>query len=77
MIVSDSGPGIPAEALDRVFEPFFRLSRDEHSMIEGSGLGLAICRELVTQLQGRDLPELGTGHRHVDCVRFPIALPRG
>ena len=46
------GPGIPAEALDRVFEPFFRLSRDEHSVIDGSGLGLAICRELVTQLHG-------------------------
>ena len=35
-----------------VFEPFFRLARDEHSGIEGNGLGLAICRELVTQLHG-------------------------
>ena len=52
MTVADSGPGIPADALDLVFEPFFRLPRDEHSGIEGNGLGLAICRELVTQLQG-------------------------
>jgi signal transduction histidine kinase len=52
IVVSDSGPGIPADAVDMVFEPFFRLARDEHSGIEGNGLGLAICRELVTQLGG-------------------------
>jgi signal transduction histidine kinase len=69
--VADSGPGIPGEALDRVFEPFFRLPRDEHSAIEGSGLGLAICRELVTQLNGEislsSVPGAGTSI----CVRFP------
>ena len=52
VIVADSGPGIPADAIEMVFEPFFRLPRDEHSAIDGNGLGLAICRELVTQLQG-------------------------
>jgi signal transduction histidine kinase len=50
--VADSGPGIPPEALELVFQPFYRLSRDEHSTVEGNGLGLAICRELVAQLQG-------------------------
>jgi signal transduction histidine kinase len=51
--VTDSGPGIPSDSLAKVFEPFFRLSRDEHSGIEGSGLGLAICREMVDQMGGR------------------------
>jgi signal transduction histidine kinase len=69
--VSDSGPGIPAEALDRVFEPFFRLSRDEHSAIEGSGLGLAICRELVTQLNGKITLSSVPGSGTTICVRFP------
>ena len=50
--VSDDGPGIPADSLDRVFEPFFRLPRDEHSRIEGNGLGLSICRELTERLSG-------------------------
>ena len=72
VIVSDSGPGIPAEAFDRVFEPFFRLSRDEHSMIEGSGLGLAICRELVTQLQGEISVSSVAGEGTSISVRFPI-----
>lgn len=52
-VVGDSGPGIPTEALSKVFEPFYRLERDERSGIEGSGLGLAICREMVDQLGGQ------------------------
>jgi signal transduction histidine kinase len=73
MIIADSGPGIPADALDRVFEPFFRLARDEHSGIEGSGLGLAISRELVTQLQGEIALESSVGHGTEVAVRFPLA----
>jgi signal transduction histidine kinase len=62
--VTDNGPGIPAEHHERVFEPFYRLARDEKSRIEGNGLGLAICRELVSQLGGtltlHSSPEAGT-----------------
>jgi signal transduction histidine kinase len=72
VVVADSGPGIPAEALDRVFEPFFRLDRDEHSMIEGSGLGLAICRELVAQMHGDISVDSVAGKGTSICVRFPI-----
>jgi signal transduction histidine kinase len=75
--VSDSGQGIPAEALDRVFEPFFRLSRDEHSMIDGSGLGLAICRELVAQLQGEISLSSVAGEGTSVTVCFPISSQRG
>ena len=64
VVVSDDGPGIPPESLDHVFEPFFRLSRDEHSRIEGNGLGLSICRELIQKLNGKILldstPGVGT-----------------
>ncbi len=50
--VIDDGPGIPADSLERVFEPFFRLCRDEESRIEGNGLGLSICRGLIERLGG-------------------------
>ncbi|CCD40136.1 Signal transduction histidine kinase [Candidatus Paraburkholderia kirkii UZHbot1] len=43
LTVTDDGPGIPAEARSRVFEPFYRASADT----EGTGLGLAIAKEIV------------------------------
>ena len=70
--VSDSGPGIPTEALSKVFEPFFRLPRDEYAGIEGSGLGLAICRELVIQLQGEIVLDSVVGQGTSISVRFPL-----
>jgi signal transduction histidine kinase len=75
VVVADSGPGIPAEALDHVFEPFVRLDRDEHSNIEGSGLGLAICRELVAQMHGNISVDSMAGKGTSICVRFPINTP--
>ena len=62
--VIDDGPGIPAESLDRVFDPFYRLPRDEHSRIEGNGLGLSIARELIERMGGficlDSTPDAGT-----------------
>ncbi len=75
--VADTGPGIPPEALERVFEPFFRLSRDEHSGIEGSGLGLAICRELVYQLNGEITLDSELGSGTSISVRFPLSTAPG
>jgi signal transduction histidine kinase len=45
--VTDSGVGIPADAIERVFLPFERAHRDGKHPIEGTGLGLAIARGLV------------------------------
>lgn len=44
--VTDTGPGIPEESLDRVFQPFVRLGESE----PGAGLGLAISRRLADLL---------------------------
>ncbi len=73
VVIFNSGPGIPAESLDKVFEPFFRLPRDERSGIEGSGLGLAICRELVTQLGGEIKLQSTVEDGTTISVRFPTA----
>lgn len=43
LTVEDNGPGIPADALPRVFERFYRLAQDS----EGTGLGLAIVQEIA------------------------------
>jgi signal transduction histidine kinase len=57
--VTDTGPGIPPESLDRIFERFYRA--DTHSAARtrgpsggGTGLGLAIARDLA-RAQGGDL----------------------
>ncbi|WP_406696682.1 HAMP domain-containing sensor histidine kinase [Singulisphaera sp. Ch08] len=73
VVVTDSGPGIPADAISKVFEPFYRLSREEHSGVEGSGLGLAICREMVDQLGGQISISSTVGQGTRVIVRFPVA----
>jgi two-component system, NtrC family, sensor histidine kinase HydH len=45
--ISDTGVGIPPEARERLFEPFFT------TRPEGTGLGLALCREIVAQHGGQ------------------------
>ncbi len=45
--VRDSGPGIPPESREQIFEAFYRGSHPDHERIKGSGLGLAIVREFV------------------------------
>lgn len=47
--VEDTGPGIPKDKLDSIFQPFHQIK--EHSST-GTGLGLAICKELVERMGG-------------------------
>ncbi len=50
--VRDTGPGIPEDQQERVFEPFVQLGRSRSSPGEGSGLGLAISRDLARGMHG-------------------------
>ncbi len=51
--VSDTGPGVPPEFLDRIFEPFFRMDVSRDRATGGSGLGLAIVRSCVSACGGK------------------------
>lgn len=51
--IRDEGPGIPADLLGRVFEPFFRVDPSRSKTSPGAGLGLAIAREIVERFGGR------------------------
>ena len=70
--VADTGRGIPADAVPRVFDKFFQVQSSTESGAKGTGLGLAIVKHIV---------ELHGGHVAVESVvgqgsRFSFTLPR-
>jgi signal transduction histidine kinase len=77
--VADSGPGIPAEDRERIFEPFFRRGSELRRETQGAGIGLSIVRHVVEAHQGRvavhgppdrgacftlEIPIASEGHEH-------------
>jgi hypothetical protein len=67
ILIGDSGPGIPAEELEKIFAPFYT------TKTQGTGLGLAICRQLMEQQGGsiKVFSRVGEG------TRVSISLPAG
>ncbi len=70
--VEDTGIGIPEDALDRIFERFYRVDASRARAIGSTGLGLSIVRHLIQAMGGtiRVESKLGQGSR------FTFSLPR-
>ena len=73
--VIDCGPGIPEEAREKVFRPFYRLDRSRSQRTGGSGLGLAIVHQLCQAHGWRVSIEESEAGGTDACVRF-AAAPR-
>ncbi|NBD94977.1 MAG: response regulator [Gammaproteobacteria bacterium] len=71
--VSDSGPGIPAEWRQRIFDRFAQMDRKENQPGRGSGLGLALSREIARMHCG----ELRIESGDLGGCRFVLELPAG
>jgi signal transduction histidine kinase len=71
LVVEDTGEGIPAKAVDRVFDPFWR--GDASRSGNGSGLGLALAKRIVESLGGQIRVQSEPEHG----ARFAIVLPDG
>jgi PAS domain S-box-containing protein len=69
--VADSGPGVSATELERIFEPFYR-SADTQGTHPGSGLGLAIVRGFVEANGGRVWAEAGESRGTTFVVELPL-----
>jgi signal transduction histidine kinase len=72
LTVHDTGVGIPAEALERVFERFYRGDEARNRQSGGVGLGLAIARELVTRHGGRISVTSTEGAGSTFEIRLPL-----
>lgn len=53
LTVEDGGPGVPAEALPRLFDKFYRVPRKGEGSRRGTGIGLSVVRGLVQAMGGR------------------------
>ena len=72
MEVSDTGVGIPEDAISHVFERFYRVDKARSRKTGGSGLGLAIVRNMVERNQGTIDVESVLGQGTTFRVTFPI-----
>lgn len=66
IIVSDTGPGIPKENINRIFEPFFTTDNEN-----GTGLGLAITQRIIIAHKGKIQVESFSGGGTVFHIQFP------
>lgn len=69
--VSDSGMGIPADAIPHLFERFYRVDKARSRQSGGSGLGLAIVRAIVQRSRGEIQVESALGKGTTFTVAFP------
>ena len=70
--IVDEGPGIPAELLERVFEPFYRLETSRNPETGGTGLGLSIARD-IAQAHGGSLVLRNRASGGLEAI---LTLPR-
>ena len=71
--VRDSGVGIPAQEMPRLFERFHRIEGQKSRSFEGSGIGLALVQELVQQHRGTVAAQSVAG----EGTSFTVTIPFG
>ena len=71
LTVADEGPGIPANAIEGIFDRFYRVDESRNSFIEGNGLGLALVRRFcgLLHIKPEVMSEVGKGS--VFILKFP------
>lgn len=70
--ISDRGPGIPSEALEKVFNPFFRIEQSRNRSTGGMGLGLTSALAVVRAHAGNIVLRNRHGGGLTVCVTLPV-----
>ncbi len=73
--IQDSGPGVGAEELDKIFERFYRTESSRTREEGGSGLGFAIARSIIEKHNGRIWAESQPGQGLTVMIKLPIQQP--
>ena len=69
--ISDSAPGVPDDALDKLFDHLYRVDSSRNRQSGGSGLGLAICKRIVEGHNG----SIQASHCELGGIAIDITLP--
>ena len=77
IIVEDEGKGIKNEALQRIFEPFYRVDNSYLCKSEGNGLGLSIVKSIVDKYKGSINIESETNEGTKVYIKIPLYLQFG
>jgi len=72
--VKDTGPGIPPEAQERIFQAFEQVSNGYVGSAKGVGLGLSIVKELTVLMDGRVTVESTVGQGSTFTVMLPLQV---
>ncbi|MDG1013324.1 MAG: ATP-binding protein [Luminiphilus sp.] len=72
--VSDQGPGIPADAIEKLFEPFATGLSAATEHVQGTGLGLSIVERFVEALGGEVIVESSVGEGTIFCLKIPLSF---
>jgi two-component system sensor histidine kinase CpxA len=72
--IRDYGPGVPADALPRIFDPFYRVESDRNRLSGGIGLGLSIARRAVELHRGSIRASSANPGLRIE-LEFPMERP--
>ena len=74
--VEDQGPGIPADEMEQIWAPYYRLPKDAEGSIGGSGIGLSVVRDLAARMGGRAFVANARRSDSQRGSKFVVELPR-
>ncbi|GHV94896.1 hypothetical protein AGMMS50293_12160 [Spirochaetia bacterium] len=75
--LADNGPGVPPEALDKLFDVFYRTDPSRNNEKKGSGLGLAIADKTIRRMGGTIHAELPAGGGLSIVIHLPVIQDKG